>query len=520
MIYKDALKTCVSEKLEVLSKVDEKLDRDNCGNTPLHFCSCLKDAENLINAAADVNARNDEEETPLMTNDDLDVCHFLLEHGAEIDAVDEDGNTALLKAQSAKKQLFLINAGADVNAKNCDDRTLLMNLKLEFEVASLAVEKGADVNACDVDQKTPLMFARSLEIAKLYINRGANVNAVDIFGNTPIMYARTPQIVRLLIKSGAKYNYSNKDNYTPLMRFRNNFEIVDLFLDMGVKASLTNCLGENVLFDIKNIQSLRRLVFAGANINRKNLIGRTPIMTAKCREIMEAMIELGANFKICDKDGNSLLKTANAECFDVLISAGLNPKRINKYGQTLLMLVQDKENVKKLIDLGVDINAVDQYGNNALAYANSKTAPILIEAGCNVNNENNLGKTPLMCHANDSTDDVLKQLIEAGANINTTDKNGNNALFYSHNAVSMKYLIEAGAEVNISNFQGMTPLHFAVTMNLDCTKELIEHGADINAKDIQGNTPYHDAIKARELCSSSILNYLKEIITRSQAIGK
>lgn len=520
MIYKDAFTNSVSEKLELFSKSDEELDRDHCGNTQLHLCRSMNDAQDLINAGIDVNVRNDDQETPLMTNDDLEVCQFLLEHGAQIDAVDEDGNTALLKAQSTKKQLFLIHAGADINAKNSDGRTLLMNPRLEFDVASLAVEKGADVNACDVDQKTPLMFARDLETAKLYIGQGANVNAIDIYGNTPIMYARTPQIFRLLINSGAKYNCRNKDNITPLMKFHNNYELVDLLLDMGTKTSLTNHLGENVLFDIKNTQSLRRLVSAGANVNRKSLLGRTPIMTAKSREIMEAMIELGADITICDKDGNSLLKTANIECFDVLLSAGLNPKHINKHGQTLLMLVKDMEIVKKLIDLGVNVNAVDQSGNNALAYANNKTAPILIEAGCNVNNENHLGQTPLMCHADDRTDAVLKQLIEAGANINKTDKNGNNVLFYSHNAVSMKYLIEAGAEVNISNLQGMTPLHVAATTNFDCTKELIEHGSDIHAKDFQGHTPYQDAFKLRDFCSSSILNYLNDIINSSQAVGK
>lgn len=52
----------------------------------------------------------------------------------------------------------------------------------------------------------------------------------------------------------------------------------------------------------------------------------------------------------------------------------------------------------------------------------------LLEAGAEVNQANNNGKTPLMAAAQEGHEKVVKALLEAGADIEAKNKNGDTAL--------------------------------------------------------------------------------------------
>ena len=120
---------------------------------------------------------------------------------------------------------LLIEAGANVNAKENDGRTPLMCAadKGHSEIVKLLIENGADVNAKNNYGHTSLMCAAGkghTEIVKLLIEKGANVNAKNNYGRTPLMYAADEghtETVKLLIEKGADVNAKDKDGRTPLM---------------------------------------------------------------------------------------------------------------------------------------------------------------------------------------------------------------------------------------------------------------------------------------------------------------
>jgi len=73
--------------------------RDNNGNTPLHVTFLADVAEELLNLGADVNARNNEGETPMFTTVVCDVIPILIAHGADLTIRNDKGQTALQAAR-------------------------------------------------------------------------------------------------------------------------------------------------------------------------------------------------------------------------------------------------------------------------------------------------------------------------------------------------------------------------------------------------------------------------------------
>ena len=79
---------------------------------------------------------------------------------------------------------ILIDAGADVNARNDYGATALhlYEWNANLEKMKLLIQAGADVNARDIYGRTPLYNTRIAEQIQLLIDSGADVNATDYEG--------------------------------------------------------------------------------------------------------------------------------------------------------------------------------------------------------------------------------------------------------------------------------------------------------------------------------------------------
>ncbi len=101
------------------------------------------------------------------------------------------------------------------------------------------------------------------------------------------------------------------------------------------------------------------------------------------------------------------------------------------------------EEAEKLIESGVDVNVVDEYGFTPLYFIdNIQIATLLISHGANINHCNQYNETPL---------------------------------FSAQSYELSKVLIKNGAIINIRNDLGSTPLMIAP--NIDIANLLIENGA-------------------------------------------
>ncbi|MBA3804424.1 MAG: ankyrin repeat domain-containing protein [Acidobacteria bacterium] len=125
----------------------------------------------LLDAGAEINARNSRGQTALMILDDdasENLVWDLVAAGAKLNLRDEDGDTALILAASWSKAEILralLNAGGRVNAKNKEGETALMKAAAEgnLESVKLLIDSGAEINRKNSSGATALKLAEGNE---------------------------------------------------------------------------------------------------------------------------------------------------------------------------------------------------------------------------------------------------------------------------------------------------------------------------------------------------------------------
>ena len=233
----------LSDNADLINATDAR------GRTPLHAAAdalSVSAADRLIDAGADVNARNRDGAAPLhlaaLTTTTAHraaasraaMTKLLIQKGADAGAADAQAlqplHLAALKGRDEMLSL-LTAAGARTDAKDRLGRTPLHHAAMGNHKGTIAwlIDHGADVNAPDATGNTPLHSAalRFRENAtRLLIAKGANVNAANAEGKTPLHTAagagpEAPEVERLLIgvvrellDAGADATAKDKSNNT------------------------------------------------------------------------------------------------------------------------------------------------------------------------------------------------------------------------------------------------------------------------------------------------------------------
>jgi ankyrin repeat protein len=170
------------------------------------------------------------------------------------------------------------------------------------------------------------------------------------------------------------------------------------------------------------------------------------------------------------------------------------------------VMYQDMDQVKSLVDAGVDINFQDpNYGSTALIvacqYNMADIGKYLIEKGADLNLPAKSGHTPLMA-ASTRSEELVNLLLSKGADASAALPDGTTAFTTAVTGILSENisfhvtdkLLEMGANVDESASsgpaQGYTCLMMAARNNRpDLVKYLVGKGADVNAKAGDGNTP-------------------------------
>ena len=216
----------------------------------------------------------------------------LLDAGADIEAKDDQGHTPLMFARNLEVVEFLLSSGAKVHARNIFQETALhVWAYLGWNVRSLhAMEMaGADVNAKDEKGMTPLMVLmaytlrdwRHLDIGVELVRRGANVNTTDSKGRTLLHLCcnksavddrNNSRRVLELVAAGTDLEAIDKEGHTALQLAaqRGNGAVLWELVELGAKRqdsiSFLPCLRNAV--ENGDVRTLDRLVQLGASINQ------------------------------------------------------------------------------------------------------------------------------------------------------------------------------------------------------------------------------------------------------------
>ena len=146
---------------------------------------------------------------------------------------------------------LLINAGANVNARDRSDETPLFWLSRgnrATEICKLLIASGADVNAREnIGGDTVLHDAvldTSKEVVELLINNGANLDARDKAGRTPLHeFASAGGSSKAIYKTLSGQVVVREYEFLP----KPNLQILELLIDSGADTSLKDSSGETPL---------------------------------------------------------------------------------------------------------------------------------------------------------------------------------------------------------------------------------------------------------------------------------
>ena len=162
----------------------------------------------------------------------------------------------------------------------------------------------------------------------------------------------------------------------------------------------------------------------------------------------------------------------------------------------------------------VDVNKKDKKGYAPLHYlakmdpAKSNamdTAKIILKGGnieIDIQDDEN-ARTPLHMAILNCARGLVKVLINAGANVNKTDKDWSNSLYFATQVGDLVLMREIGDRIqdkNFAGYQGLTPLHLAVSNGKpEHVEYLLKIGANPNAKDNKGTSPLMLAVQVEKV---------------------
>jgi ankyrin repeat protein len=230
------------------------------------------------------------------------------------------------------------------------------------------LKHGADINLPDPDGVSPLLVAimnANWDVAERLIAAGADVNQWDIFGETPLFTAVN---LRSRIDGGrASIDPINKTT---------GLAIVETLLERGANPNM-------------------QLFFAPANLaGNTNTRGATPLIRAANNgdvEVVKLLLEHGADATIqmadrqtpihaviagrsTEQQAVELIRILHEAGADVNVVALINHPQEIRGGSALHYAVRkrQKEVIRLLASLGIDMNATDQDGLTALDYTQSR----------------------------------------------------------------------------------------------------------------------------------------------------
>ena len=281
---------------------------------------------------------------------------------------------------------------------------------------------------------------------------------------------------------------------------KDDCKILDLFLShagKSTKLGTVNRIRSMLLeWSLANgsYNSLFRLIRAGADVNRRDMHGRTAVMVTAARgfdSCLRLLIMAGADINDVNNTGETaLLQSGTEQCVESLLQAGAEVNIVDTCGNTALInatLIDNSKRIELLLKSGADVNKVNFYGETAVTIAaineGFHSLKLLMEGGADLSLVSHK-KIVIRTMGLEMSDSIVKLLIKSGADVNTTGSTDLSPLYLqamSGNVEMLKLLIKAGADVNYGNGnKGTALVATACNGHLNCARVLLKANAKIN----------------------------------------
>lgn len=264
---------------------------------------------------------------------------------------------------------------------------------------------------------------------------------------------------------------------------------------LAVLLGSAGCLGpqnagplHEALWQKDSISKLKTALDAGADVNRRDERGRTPLYVAVLGgnlSAAEMLVAHGAKLGAGERWlGHQTALHAAAEkgytdIVEFLIDAGTNPNVQDDFGVTPLHLaawMTHPDAVRTLLLHGTKpairckgqrtpLNGIGVY-SQGVGDDYTKVVELLLEAGLDANTAEDDGTTPLLDACTAKATSVVALLLRKGVNVNAKSSTGFTALMIASDVGSpqlVETLIQAGADIGMRNSEGQSALDVAVS---------------------------------------------------------
>jgi ankyrin repeat protein len=421
-----------AERVSRSRPADDVNHRNADGSTPLQWAvydGNLAEAKRLVRAGAKVSIANNYGATPMSLAaevGDPQMIAVLLEAGADADSPNPEGQTALMavaRTGHVKAAQLLLDAGATVDAREkWGGQTALMwaSARRHPEMMTLLISRGADVNA-----------RSAVRDYQRHVTAEGRPKSLDSGGLTPLLYAARENClacVDVLLTNGADIDLPDPDDVSPLLVaiMNANWDLAQKLIEAGADVNQPDLYGETALFTAIDLRSradggrasidptntvtgltvVKLLLDRGANPNAQLSFkpanvrgimmtrGATPLIRAAANgdlEVVKLLLEHGADATVYMADRQTpihaaiagrapepqaieMIKLLHKAGTDVNVIALVNHPEEIRGGTALHYAVRkrEKEVIRLLASLGIDMNAVDQDGLTALDYTQSR----------------------------------------------------------------------------------------------------------------------------------------------------
>ncbi|XP_076459190.1 uncharacterized protein LOC143292617 [Babylonia areolata] len=440
------------------------LDFENeAGSTPLHACARkghVNIVELLVAAKCSLNAVDRLGRTPTMLAakaGQMQVVAALACAGADINWMDQQHKTPLIvAAESGHLDIVhtLIHAGANVDAQDRTGHTALMmaTVKNQVNIVQLLLDNHANPNLSVMKGTTPLLEAVShqyMEISQLLLARGCDINRADRLHQAPLHEAirqvsqyfdpaqseEAVGLVKRLVRSGANLNLGDSQGWTPLYQsaYGGHLELTKLLVESRADLTVLTSSGESIMHAAvcgNNLDIVRYLIDAGCSVNVASKNGQTPLMVGIISksdiQILSTVVKAGGDI---NKAEHSALHTPLHEAIHqhynqaaiLLIDAGCNLRAQNKERQTPLCLACHKGNDRIISNLlaalprplvFTTLSAIPAHA--AAKEGHAHALQLLAEGGCDINQLNLDGLTPLQVAVTEDNFSTARKLLQLG----------------------------------------------------------------------------------------------------------
>lgn len=405
-----------------------------------------------------------------------DIASHLIQLGADVNAQDDQGQTPLYLAIERSEEIvkFLLDNGADVNIPNKEGATSFHRAlcKSSFEIVRLLLSNISKANSSSVSEQTSSNFKTCREIVSFLLNLKIDLN---------VSKSKCPTLLHFVARHGDEETFkmlpSRSKSFNINALNPDQHALIHILLDTNKEILLKNLInsGANVNTPgspgsvlhyavMKNNPPLvRYLLEHQADVNTLTVAGRTPLHYAVCIgniEVVKMLLEAGADVNsrtfhnhiapLHEACGGSLNREA------LLSESALDYKEKSKFRN-----IFNEEIIKLLLERGANIKAAR--GHDRFTALHDACAGSLV---------------------------IVNLLLKFGANMHALDMYGQTVLHaasYANKLDVVDFLLNKGFDINIQDDDGDTPLSTVIryqkTPCLETIEFLLDNGADIEVMD-------------------------------------